>query len=97
MSMGNNSDSFLGSVKVFTTSHRGYTPEEIADRAIDRIISVGTNSHPAIVAQAHEFKAHIYQVLVEYLTEAQQSERITICAKLDQQGFEEIANVIRRL
>lgn len=84
----------LGSVNVFTTDHRGFTAEEIAERALDKIIYVGDQSHPAITAQARAFKEHIKHVLIQYLREAQESERITICAKLSQAGHPEIAKLI---
>jgi hypothetical protein len=84
----------LGGVKVFTTDNRGFTAEEIAERAIDKIIYVGDKSHPVIAEQARAFKEHIKHVLVQYLREAQESERITICAKLSQAGHPEIAKLI---
>lgn len=87
----------IGEVKVFTTNHRGFTPEEIADRAIDKIIYVGDKSHPLIAEQARAFRENIRKMLVFYLTEAQQAERTTICAKLSLQGYEELANLIRSL
>ena len=42
----------VGMVKVGTISGRGFTPEEIAEQALDKIISIGNNSHPVIQAQA---------------------------------------------
>ena len=42
----------VGIVKVGTMSGRGFTPEEIAEQALDQIISIGNNSHPVIQAQA---------------------------------------------
>ena len=87
----------LGSVNVYTTANRGYTAEEIAERAIDKIIYVGDQSHPAITAQARAFKQHIYDVLVVYLREAQESERITLAAKLSQAGHPEIAKLLGEL
>lgn len=84
----------LGGVKVFTTDNRGFTPEEIAERAIDKIIYVGDKSHPVIAEQARAFKEHIKHVLIHYLREAQESERITISAKLSQAGHPEIATLI---
>jgi len=84
----------LGGVKVFTTDNRGFTAEEIAERALDKIIYVGDQSHPVIAEQARTFKEHIKRVLVHYLGEAQESERITICAKLSQAGHPEIAKLI---
>ncbi len=44
-------------VKVVTTSGRGFTPEEIAERALDKIIYVGSQTHPAIRDQAEAFKS----------------------------------------
>lgn len=87
----------LGAVNVYTTDNRGYTAEEIAERAIDKIIYVGDQSHPAITAQARAFKQHIHDVLVVYLREAQESERTTICAKLSQMGHPEIAKLVGEL
>lgn len=84
----------LGSVNVFTTNNRGFTAEEIAERALDKIIYVGDQSHPAIAEQARAFKQYIHQVLVQYLREAQECERITLAAKLSQAGHPEIAKLI---
>lgn len=87
----------IGPVVVHTTDYRGFTPEEIASRALDRIISVGENSHPLIIEQAKAYRSYIYQILVQYLREAQQSERTTICGKLTQNGYSEIAQLIGEL
>lgn len=87
----------IGPVSVFTTQNRGSTPEEIADRALSKIIYIGEQSHPVIVEQAKAFKEHIRAVLIAYLHEAQQSERTTIKAKLSLQGHDELAKVIGEL
>lgn len=87
----------LGGVQVHTTTERGFTPEEIAERALDKIIYVGEQSHPVIRDQAQAFKDNIRGVLVFYLREAQNSERTNIVAGLTKQGFEEMAQIIRRL
>ena len=43
--IGNSTSVLLGGgVKVMTTSGRGVTPEEVAERALDKIITVGTAS-----------------------------------------------------
>lgn len=97
MSFPDASASALGAVKVYTADHRGFTPEEIAERAADRIIYVGDQSHPLVAAQARAFKEQIITVLVHYLREAQINERATICTRLSQEGYEEIANFIRSL
>jgi hypothetical protein len=46
----------VGSVSVLTTHERGFTPEEIAERALDKIIHVGSSAHPAIRDQAEAFR-----------------------------------------
>lgn len=84
----------IGPVNVFTTENRGFSPEEIAERALDKIIYVGEGSHPAIIEQAKIYKDNIRVVLIKYLREAQRSERTTICAKLTMQGHSDLAKII---
>jgi hypothetical protein len=71
----------IGQVLVQTTDHRGHTVEEIAERAANRILSADS-------------KEALHYWLVKYLTEAQQAERQSICKKLDQKGYAEIAHLI---
>ena len=47
------------SVQVLTTKDRGFTPEEIAERAADKIVSVSDNATPEVRAQAEAFKQKI--------------------------------------
>ena len=54
-------------VKVLTTQGRGFTPEEMAERATDKIISVGSQTHPAIRDQAEAFRNQINKVLVFFV------------------------------
>lgn len=84
-----------GSVMVQTTNNRGFTPEEIAERAIDKIIYVGSQSHPAIRDQAEAFKAQIKQIMIAYMYEAIQSDRTTVAAKLREAGRPELINILR--
>jgi len=87
----------IGPVTVMTTQNRGFTPEEIAERALQKIIYIGEQSHPVIVEQAKAFRGHIKEVLVQYLKEAQQSERTTIKAKLSLQVHDDLAKIIGEL
>lgn len=89
--------SHLGNVVVHTTDYRGATPEELAARAVDRIIYVGKDSHPAIIEQARAYKQQIQQVLEFYMREAQQAERATICGKLLQQGHADLSKLIQNI
>ena len=80
--------------EVHTTSHRGHTPEEIAERALDKIISVGSQSHPAIRDQAEAFRAQIKQVLIFYLNEAVKSHNVTLANKLTNAGYSELISIL---
>ena len=65
-----NGTAVVGSVFVKTVDNRGLTPEEIADTAVDKIVSVGDQSHPVIREQALAFKENVRQVLVFYIKES---------------------------
>ena len=84
----------LGGVQVHTSVGRGFTPEEVAERALDKIIYIGDNSHPAIRDQAQAFRENIRQVLVFYMKEAIQSDRTTIAARLREAGHPELVRIL---
>ena len=72
-------DMSLGNVFVQTTSNRGYTPEEIAERATARILRIQTQEE-------------LNRVLVKYLQEAQESERMNVRRDLNENGFSDAAS-----
>jgi hypothetical protein len=84
----------VGSVMVMATEGRGFTPEEIAERALDKIIYVGSHTHPAIRDQAEAFKDSIRQVLVYYMHEAVRSHNVTLVNKFRQAGHPELIPVL---
>lgn len=84
----------VGSVMVMATEGRGFTPEEIADRALDKIIYVGSNTHPAIREQAEAFRENIRGVLVHYLHEAVRSHNVTLVNKFKQAGHPELIPIL---
>ncbi len=84
-------------VNVHTSEGRGFTPEEIAERCADKIISVSNNAHPAIQEQARAFKAQIVKLVEFYLTEAVKNDRTTVYNALTDAGHPELASLIRRL
>lgn len=88
------SQTSIGSVQVFTTSNRGFTPEEIAERALDKIIYVGGNSHPVIKDQAYAFKEHIRDILVFYMYEAISSNKTTLANKFREAGHPELIKLL---
>jgi hypothetical protein len=92
--MFNLATSEVGSVKVMTTDNRGFTPEEIAERALDKIIYVGSHTHPAIRDQAEAFKDSIRAVLVHYMHEAVRSHNVTLVNKFTQAGHPELIPIL---
>jgi len=84
-------------VNVKTTEHRGFTPEEVASRCAEKIISVSDTAHPGIRDQANAFKGHIEKTIAFYMREAIRSDRTTIYNALADAGHPELAEAIRRL
>lgn len=83
-----------GGVAVLTTNNRGFTPEEVAERALDKIIYVGGQTHPYIRDQAEAFREQIRQTLVFYMNEAIKSDRTTIAARLREVGHPELIKLL---
>ena len=93
--IGNSTSVLLGGgVKVMTTSGRGFTPEEVAERALDKIITVGSNSHPAVRAQAEAFKKDIRKVLVQYMKEMVRSHNTTLAHRFKEMGYPELIKLL---
>ena len=87
----------VGDVMVHTTDNRGFTPEEVASRCVDRIISISDQANPVLQQQAHAFKGNIEGVIAHYIKEAIQSDRTTIYNALNDAGEPKLAELIRRL
>jgi glutamate synthase domain-containing protein 3 len=69
----------IGNVFVQTTSNRGYTAEEIAERAVNRLRRIETEEE-------------LKRVLTKYLQEAQDSERMNARRTLIENGFIDAAS-----
>lgn len=83
-----------GNIKVMTTQGRGFTPEEVAERALDKIIAVGGQSHPIIREQAEAFRENIRKVLVFYMKEAVRSHNVTLVNKFKKAGYPELIKIL---
>lgn len=84
----------VGNVKVMTTVGRGASVPEVADRALNKIISVGESMPPAIRDQAIAYKEEIRQVLEYYMAEAIRAEHTNIKNRLARVGQTEILPII---
>ena len=84
-------------VTVTTTENRGFTPEEVAQRCVAKIISVSDSAHPGIREQAKAFQQQIEGVVAFYMREAIRSDRTTVYNLLKDAGHPELADAIRRI
>ena len=81
-------------IQVATKNFGGFTPEEVAERALDKIIQVGDQSHPLVREQAIAFRNHIREVLVFYMNEAVKFDRVTLAYKLREAGHPELIKLL---
>jgi hypothetical protein len=84
-------------ITVETSSNRGFTPEEVAERCVKHIISVSEDAPEVIKGQALAYKEHIKAVVAFYLKEAVKSDRTTLHNELKNAGEPHLAELIRRL
>jgi hypothetical protein len=84
-------------VGVRTTENRGFTPEELAQQCVEKIISVSDDAHPGIRDQARAFQKHIETLVAYYMRQAIRSDRTTVYNALNDAGHPELAELIRRL
>jgi len=90
-------DSSIGDVVVKTTENRGLTAEELAERAVEQIVSVSSSVDPIVRQQAEAFKNRIYHVVLGIIKQAIKSDRTTLMNEFIQQGHPDIADILRRL
>jgi len=87
----------IGNVNVMTSDKGGLTNEQIADLAVDKIVSISNDAPPHIRQQANQFREHLKNVLYHYLLLARNEERGSIIQALRSSGQKETAEYIRRL
>tara|TARA_R110002049_G_scaffold127239_1_gene283886 strand:- start:487 stop:774 length:288 start_codon:yes stop_codon:yes gene_type:complete len=89
--------STVGSVNVMTSDKGGLTNEQVADLAVDKIVSISDQAPAHIRQQANQFREHLKKVLYHYLLLARKEERGSIIQVLESSGHKEMAEYIRRL
>ena len=87
----------IGNALVFTTDNRGHSAEQMAEMALNKIMTVSDTAPPVIREQAYAHRERLKEVLVFYMNRMCQSERTTIWALMKQQGHDDMAEIIRRL
>ena len=86
----------LGNIKAMAVSGRGFTPEELAEQALERIISVSASADPVIRQQAEAFREHIRAVLVAYGNQCIKSNHTTIANRLRDAGHSELTQLLEK-
>ena len=86
----------LGNITAMGVSGRGFTPEELADNAVDKIISISATADPVIRQQAEAFREHIRMVLVSYGNQCVRSNHTTIANRLRDAGHSELTKLLEK-
>tara|TARA_R110000822_G_scaffold91776_2_gene211427 strand:+ start:142 stop:441 length:300 start_codon:yes stop_codon:yes gene_type:complete len=84
-------------ISVKTTNNRGFTPDELAEECVSKIISVSDGALPGIRDQARAFEKHIEKLVAYYMRQAIQSDRTTVFNAITDAGHPKLAEHIRRL
>jgi hypothetical protein len=84
-------------VGVRTTEYRGFTPEELSEQCVKKILSVSDSAPPAIRDQAYAFQKVVENVVAQYMKQAIRSDRTTVYNALKDAGHPELAELVRRL
>ena len=85
------------SVEIQTTDNRGQTPEEVAQRCVNKIIGISNNAHPAIKDQAHAYRLQMEKIIAIYMRQAIKSDRTTVYYAIKDSGNPKLAEYIRRM
>ena len=84
-------------VLVNTSDNRGFTPEELSEQCVQKLISVSDTAPPAIRDQARAYQKHIETLVAYYMRQAIRSDRTTVYNALSDAGHPDLADLIRRL
>ncbi len=84
-------------VLVNTSDNRGFTPEELSEQCVQKLISVSDTAPPAIRDQARAYQKHVETLVAFYMRQAIRSDRTTVYNALNDAGHPDLAELIRRL
>ena len=87
----------VGNAFVVTTNNRAMGADEIAELALNRIISVSEKTPMPLREQALAYRENIREVLRHYFKVVAQAERRTVVAALQREGYAAVANKIADL
>ena len=84
-------------IKVRTADKGGHSPDAVAEMCVDKLMSVSTSAPPEIRVQAEAYKSRMLQIIAHYIKVAVREDRATMCVKIQEAGFPDLANQLRRL
>jgi len=84
----------IGTVQIMTSNGRGFSAEELAERALNQIINVGENVPPVIAEQARAYRENLREVLIYFMREAMRSRNVTLVNKFTQAGHPELIPIL---
>jgi hypothetical protein len=84
----------LGIITTNSVSGRGFTPEEVAEQALSKIIHVGSKAHPLIREQAEAYKNEIREVLVATMRQVVRSHNTTLSNRFRAAGHLELIKLL---
>jgi glycerol uptake facilitator-like aquaporin len=89
--------SAIGSPFVVTSNNGGLNPEQVAELCVNRLIQVSDTAPPELAQQARAFRQQMLAVVLHYVRMAVAEDRTTVCTKLEQAGFSDLAQQVRKL
>ena len=72
----------VGDALVFTSNNKGHSPEQMAEMALNKIMSVSDSAPPVIREQAYAHRQRLKEVLVFYMNKMCQSESCNGCRNI---------------
>ena len=82
---------------VKTSENGGFSADQVAEMAVEKIIHVSVGIIAPLRDQAHAFKGHIEAILCHYMKFAIEQDRATVCAELRKAGYDDLAKHFRSI
>jgi len=83
--------------KVHTADNGGHSPDTVAELCVDKLMGVSASAPPVIRQQAEAYKSQMLQIIAHYIKVAVREDRATMCVKIQEAGFPDLAAQLRRL
>ena len=82
-------------VEVTTTNGRGSTPEEVAQRCVNKIVGISENAPPAIPGPGPRVPNALEKTIAIYMRQAIQSDRTTVYNAIKDAGQLKVGRIYK--